>query len=335
MWVDNRLGYHLLFSFMTPSYGIAHELSEQIYQFISEKKTLPWRQWWISRAFNPITETRYKGINHFMALISMERYKLTIPQFLTYKQIHELWGAVKQGEKSIPIIFFKTYARSFKDVDIDIKNELASENSECTLGHKSLDEKHRPGYFLRYYRVFWVEQTKLPMECYYHAGVPQTEAIDHEKLLATIRAYCERENIRIEYKWLRAFYDLNNDSIQIPRRENFTRISDFYFTLLHEIAHSTGNKQRLMRFSESIRSGSSREEYAFEEVVADMSACLMMSRAWLSPDLPNSASYVDGWLTYWEDKKDQIYKASRIAQKVSEFVFNDLPWWNNIVKKDE
>lgn len=82
----------------------------------------------------------------------------------------------------------------------------------------------------------------------------------------------------MEFVGVRAFYHTTQDWVQVPRRENFQRSEDFYFTLAHELAHSTGHKDRLGRFqtSEEMDKGR-RAKYSYEEIVADMTACLILT----------------------------------------------------------
>lgn len=319
---------------MTPSYKIASDLSERIYEYIATQKTVPWRQTWISRTYNPVTDTKYKGVNYFLTIMHMERHKLQVPQFLTFRQIQNLWGMVKKWASSVPIIFYKSFMKTGKDMDIDQRNELVSDNALQVLGHKQTTKDLVPSYFLRNYNVFWLEQTTLPIESYAPTLTEAKPSVDHEHLLKIIQDYCVREHIEVTYAGLRAYYQPGKDCIQIPRRENFERIEDFYFTLCHELAHSTGHRDRLGRFKSSEEMESSRrEQYAFEEVVADMTASLLMQQAGLSPDLPNSASYINGFLRYWSDKKNQLYKACRQAQKACDYICNTAKWWNTITEK--
>jgi antirestriction protein ArdC len=124
--------------------------------------------------------------------------------------------------------------------------------------------------------------------------VHSTPSVDHEKFLKIIHDYCDREKIQVDYAGLRAYYRPKDDTIQVPRRENFESIEDFLFTLSHEIAHSTGHRDRLARFQTSTEMEESRKElYAFEEIVADMTACLLLSESGITPDMANSASYVE------------------------------------------
>ena len=316
---------------MAPSYAIAAQLSERIYEYIATQKTVPWRQTWVSRTFNPVTDTRYKGINYLLTSMHLERHKLQVPQFMTFRQVKNLWGTVKKWETSVPIIFYKSFIRTGKEMDIDQRNEIVSDNALQVLGHRTTTKDLVPSYFLRTYNVYWLEQTTLPVESYAPTLESSKPSVDHEHLLKIIQNYCDREKIEVTYAGVRAYYQPSKDSIQIPRRENFERVEDFYFTLCHELAHSTGHINRLARFKTSEEMETSRkEQYAFEEIVADITACLLMQQAWLTPDLPNSASYIEGFLRYWSDKKSQLYMACRKAQKAADYISNTSKWGNNI-----
>ncbi len=316
---------------MTPSYKIASELSERIYEHISSNKSIPWRQTWCSKTSNPCTDTKYKGINYFLTMMHMERHKLQVPQFLTYRQVKNLWGSVKQWETSVPIIFYKSFIRTGKEMDIDQRNEIVSDNALQVMGHRTTTKDLVPSYFLRTYNVYWLEQTTLPVESYAPSLEGSKPSVDHEHLLKIIQDYCDREKIEVTYAGVRAYYQPSKDSIQIPRRENFERVEDFYFTLCHELAHSTGHRDRLARFKTSEEMETNRKElYAFEEIVADICSCLLLQQAGLTPDLPNSASYIEGFLRYWSDKKSQLYMACRKAQKAADYISNTSKWGNNI-----
>lgn len=314
---------------MTASCQIASDLSERIYEFIQTHKSIPWRQSWVSKTFNPITDTRYKGINHFLTLMHMEDYSLKIPQFLTYRQIRSLGGYIKPWEKSVPIIFFKSYKKDVKEENDEWGTELVSHNAVTVMGHKPAPKSMIPKFFLRTYHNYGLEQTTLPLETYDADREKNQVQPDHESFLKTIQDYCDREHIDVTYAGLRCFYNSSLDSINITRRENFDKVEDWLFTLAHELAHSTWHKDRLSRFKSSSDMETSRkEQYAFEEVVADMTACLLLRQFNINPDVPNSASYISWWLTYWRDKKQQLYKACREAQKAVDYICNNALWWN-------
>jgi len=262
-------------------------------------------------------------------MMHMEEYKLQVPQFLTFKQVKSLGWAIKSWEKSVPIIFFKSYIKDVAEENEDGALELVSHNSIPIMGHKMAPKSQVPKFFLRNYHIYGLEQTTLPLETYDVDHEKNQATADHDQLLKTVQEYCDREHIEVTCAGLRAYYAPSKDSIQIPRRENFDRIEDWLFTLSHELAHSTGHKDRLARFKTSSEMEESRkEQYAFEEVVADMTACLLMRQFNINPDLPNSAVYVSGWLSYWQDKQQQLYRACREAQKAVDYICNTSLWGN-------
>jgi antirestriction protein ArdC len=99
-----------------------------------EKGTVPWRRSWNVTSSMPrslASKKEYRGINVFL-LASMQYSQ---PWFLTYNQIKERGGSVKQGEKACPIVFWKWIDRT----DPEDKNKVP---------------------LLRYYNVFNVEQAE-------------------------------------------------------------------------------------------------------------------------------------------------------------------------------
>ena len=77
-----------------------------------EKGVIPWRQPWTKAGLpkNLISGKHYRGIN--VLLLASLHY----PQncFLTFKQVKELGGSVKKGEKSQEVIFWKQIERENK-----------------------------------------------------------------------------------------------------------------------------------------------------------------------------------------------------------------------------
>ena len=63
------------------------------------------------------------------------------------------------------------------------------------------------------------------------------------------------------------------DCIIIPPLEAFSSQERFYHILFHELAHSTGTKTRLDRHVEK---APNKEERAFEEIVAEMTAIKLL-----------------------------------------------------------
>lgn len=88
-------------------------MSSLVYELITariiallEQGTVPWhRPWDASTGWprNLISKNRYHGINVFL-LLSMD-YKS--PFWLTFRQVSQLGGMVKKGEKASQVVFWK------------------------------------------------------------------------------------------------------------------------------------------------------------------------------------------------------------------------------------
>ena len=92
-----------------------------------------------------------------------------------------------------------------------------------------------------------------------------------------------------------AFYVPSNDYIVCPEKEQFPQGVEFYGTLLHEMAHSTGNSQRLNR---TFGSFFGDELYAREELVAELTSALCGAFFGIvTAPQDNNAAYLKHWLT--------------------------------------
>ena len=100
-----------------------------------EKGVIPWRKPWIGGgiARNFITKKPYRGINPFI----LSLYDFSCEYWLTMKQVNDLGGRVRKGEKSALVVFWKW---------IDIQEE----KSNGVAATKEIP-------FLRYYHVFNIE----------------------------------------------------------------------------------------------------------------------------------------------------------------------------------
>ena len=92
-------------------------------------------------------------------------------------------------------------------------------------------------------------------------------------LIISIKKLSESMNVPIHYDGVgSAFYRPSTDDIHLPRPESFYSSAEFNGTALHELAHSTGHPTRLNR---DIKNLFGSENYAFEELVAEMTSCFM------------------------------------------------------------
>jgi antirestriction protein ArdC len=257
---------------------------------------MPWKQTWnnFGPARNYVSRKPYRGIN---ALI-LNNTDYEYPLFLTFLQVRELGGYIKKGSKSIEVIYWKT---------------LEFEN----------DEKFKRIPFLRYYNVFNVDcvegvKLKLPTS-YVNDPIECCEAIINDMPSKPI----------IEHGGDEPYYNWREDRVKVPHRENFILSDEYYATLFHELAHSTGHESRLSREECRKPSVYGSRDYCKEELVAEIATCFLCGEAGIANNtIDNSAAYIQFWverLTYIlkEDNKAFV-RASAQAQKATDFIMNKI-----------
>jgi antirestriction protein ArdC len=110
------------------------------------------------------------------------------------------------------------------------------------------------------------------------------------------------------------------DIINMPQAESFKSTADYYATMFHELGHWTGHASRLDRFKSGFAEevSGARAEYAFEELVAELSSAMLCSEYQVEGQLQH-ASYIASWLKALRNDKKFIFKAAAQAQKVFDY----------------
>lgn len=260
-----------------------------------EKGVIPWHQPWTDAGLpkNMITRKNYRGINVWLLA------SLKYPQnyYLTFKQVRDLGGTVKKGEKAQEVIFWKW---------------LEKENNETK------EIKKIP--LLRYYNVFNIDQcTGIPKEKLPLVIERKNNPIEAcEKIITEM---LKRPDIRHDEH--RAYYNKAQDFVNMPKVETFLNSESYYGTLFHELVHSTGHNERLNRIELTNSKGFRTQEYAVEELTAEMGASYLKSYAGIPIEqLENNAAYIQGWLERLKNDKRFIVHSSAQAQKATDFILN-------------
>jgi len=266
--------------------------------------TAPWRKEWVASGYVPkslSSRKRYNGINHWLLSFSAYAKGYNSPWWGTYKQITELGGNVIKGEKGTPVVLWR---------------QLETEDA---------DGKPKKAVVMRYFTVFNAEQAE------WEKGAPKYEAPfsrpDFEIIEGAQRVvgdYFGREGApKLSYDGDRAFYSPLTDSITLPERTKFTTDHGFYATSFHEIAHSTGHKNRLNREGVVEGHGFGSARYSEEELVAEFTAAFLSAETGILPEtLDNSASYVASWYKVLKNDPKLLVKAVARAQKSADYVLN-------------
>jgi len=253
-----------------------------------EKGVIPWRKTWSGSApINYLTRKPYRGTNLFLLPHGGED--------LTFKQCQECGGKIKKSEKSHIIVFFKM---------IESTDEKTGERAEYP--------------YLKYSNVFHISQcegitSKLE---------PMQEANPIETAQNIIEDYVSRSNVKfIHFAGSdRAYYSPAFDKIIMPTRSQFESSSEYYSTAFHEMAHSTGHKNRLNRIDKL--ASFSTETYSKEELIAELSSTMLMNMAGIEQPatFKNSAAYIHGWSEKFQEDKKVIVTAVGQAQKTVDYI---------------
>ena len=121
----------------------------------------------------------------------------------------------------------------------------------------------------------------------------------------------------------RAYYAPSTDQIVMPQRcqfkasEHSTETEAYYSTLLHELVHWTGHKDRLNRQTSCFGS----ESYAFEELVAELGSAFLCAELGVSLTAkPENAAYCEHWLKILKQDKSALARAASDASKAIAFL---------------
>ncbi|MBT1705550.1 ArdC family protein [Chryseosolibacter indicus] len=256
----------------------------------------PWRQTWndFGPARNYVNKKTYRGINALL----LNNLDFEYPLYLTFLQAKELGGHIKKGSKSIEVIYWKT-------LEFEDENKI----------------KKIP--FLRYYNVFNIEcvegvNIKLPTK-YVNDPIEQAEMIISDMPSKPI----------IEHGGDQPYYNWKEDKVRVPHRDNFILSDEYYATLFHELAHSTGHDRRLNRETCMKPAVYGSRDYCKEELVAEIATCFLCGEAGIANStIDNSSAYIRFWverLTHIlkEDNKAFV-RASALAQKAADFIRNSI-----------
>ncbi|QEE49634.1 DUF1738 domain-containing protein [Flavobacterium alkalisoli] len=304
--------------------------------------------------FNFVSKNRYRGIN---VILLTELEPMANPFFLTFKQIEDLGGRLRKGSKGFPVVYFTLL---YKYVDADKKVDIASYDLKKYIQLLKDNKKHIPEFqngftaeeiaqmhklpILKYYNVFNgvdIDGIDFDLDNFKNGFIEQPITTDSEEKMPipeAIVTHYPSPQPGLKFGGDRAFYSPTNDSVTLPHFKSFETAQDYYRTLFHEFAHSTGHPDRLERdFSGSFGS----KKYAFEELVAEFAATFLCAEAGiLWHTNTNHPAYLKSWnaaLTHLEDDNRFLMRAATEAQKAADFILqidkNGEPKYYNDLKK--
>jgi|TARA_R100001530_G_scaffold87484_1_gene60917 antirestriction protein ArdC len=275
---------------------IYEKITQDFFDTVSEHGT-DWKKQWVGDSempINMVSKKNYSGINFL--ILSFQ--KMTSP----------FWGTLKQ----------------FKDADLRIKSDEFTNWTEIVFykmieSKNKTDEEGNPLRFplLKTYRVWNMSQTVG----YVEPVKEEVKTFSHNDA----ENWVSKTGAKIFHTGAVACYRPTQDEILMPPKESFVNTQDstasqgYYGTLFHELTHWTGHETRCNR---KLRSGFGSEDYAFEELIAELGACFQSVKFGIEQQEVNAdhKKYIASWLKTLKNDKKFIFKASAQANKSVNFL---------------
>lgn len=253
-----------------------------------------------------------------LSLVAMEKgYK--DPRWITFNGLNKFDNAkIKKGEKSSQIQYWMLSDLTKKYGEQ--KKFLTFQEAEKLIKEEGRDEKEFV-LVARYSNVFNAEQC---------TGLPELIQKEYEKQINQ-NEYVTKISEKMHVPILndgkgRAFYDRKSDTVHLPEKKAFFNEYSYNATALHELGHASGDEQRLNRVK-----GKSfgDEDYAFEELVAEMTSCFTASRLvgdeqsvdnYLKENAENHMRYVKSWAKEIKKNPKCLEDAVKLAQTATDFL---------------
>ena len=275
----------------------------QIYATITEKIIAnletagSWKKLWQIPSPVSLNGHYYRGINRL--ILSSDPFKSRV--YGTFQQIRANGGKVRKGEKATVVVFWK----------------MSVNKDEATQETKRM-------FLLRYFHVFNTDQADFDEQGL--AKIDQLQSLVEEKHNEShveaeeiITGYQNKPDIHFSDKDDRAYYSPVADMISVPQMKYFANASEFFRTLYHEAAHSTGHPKRLNRF-DGVSNRFGDEPYSKEELVAELCSSYLAEIAHLELNIRNSAAYIAGWASKLRDNQKWILWAASKAEKAADHI---------------
>ena len=271
-----------------------------------------WVKSWATIAHHKNAQTGrvYSGVNAMLlALIALvEEYET--PLWLTWGQMKQLGGHPKedQWEKSHLVMWVRPDSYIVKD-----------SNGKPVLDDNG-DPKERSYWRRGLHKVWNVSQTTLDQSAYAKHLPKVRENATNQEIDAWIDAViagngCSKYTAQLSNL---ACYIPDDDKIVVPAIGQYEETGEYYATLFHEIAHSTGHKSRLSRGLDC-RKGT--PGYAQEELVAELTSAILCSEFGVTGHVRH-AQYLNHWLGHCKKDATILTRAASQAKKAVESLHN-------------
>ncbi len=279
---------------------IRSSITKTIIEALSNGGLPPWRKPWSNDPNAPGLHTSmstgkpYRGINQLLLQCSAMKGGFKSKWWGTFNQVKQNGASVSRGAKGTQIVLFKKIERE----RVDAAGDEVKDNF----------------FVMRAFTVFNAEQTTGLEQFRVGFAKPQNNSVERYEAADDV---IDATGADIRHGGNDAFYNPPGDFIQLPHRHQFESAESFYETAFHELTHWSEHASRL-------NWDRANEGYAMGELIAEMSACLMMAELGLptTTNLTNHASYLKHWLDGMAGDSKFIFRAASQASKAVDYLLS-------------
>ena len=307
---------------------------------LEEMKGQQWEKGWIDGGGRThglpqnLSGRRYSGHNDFFLQLHTAVNGYDVPVYATYKQIKEAGATIAKGEKAMPVIYWNV---THKDEN---GQKVSDEAYEAMT--KAEQEKVKTIPIMMGYYVWNLQQTNFPeIKPEQYAKLTGQFKAPHIEDATGMYTSKEFDQMIDKQAWVckinnvdgaGAFYSQSKDEITVPTKKQF-KIHDtpeeiykdgmeYYSSIAHEMAHSTGIEKRLGRDMEGHFGD---PKYAKEELVAELTAAMVGNTMGFDKRiLDNNAKYVDSWMDTLKKEPRFILSVMADVNKASKMILDHV-----------
>ena len=314
--------------------------AEMMVARLEEMKGQQWEKGWIDGSGKTqglpqnLSGRRYSGHNDFFLQLHTAMKGYDIPVYATYKQLKDAGATIGKGEKAMPVIYWNITHRD------EHGQKVSDEAYEAMT--KAEQEKVKTVPVLMGYYVWNLQQTDFPevkpekfaklQEQFKAPEMKDTkgmfESKEFDQMIDKQAWVCKINTV----EGAGAFYSQSKDEITVPMKaqfnihktpeETYKDGMEYYSSIAHEMAHSTGIEKRLGRDMEGHFGD---KKYAKEELVAELTAAMVGNTMGFDKRiLDNNAKYVDGWMDTLKKEPRFILSVMADVNKASKMILDHI-----------
>jgi antirestriction protein ArdC len=263
-----------------------------------ERGAAPWIKPWSATPggntpCNAASNRPYSGCNVVLLWMAQAAGYRT-PRFLTFKQVLQLGGNVRKGERGTKVYFVK---------QLQVRDQGADESSSTRLVP-----------MMREYTVFNVDQCESLTDSVISGKPMRVRNPGTRDELAD--DFLSSTGADIREGSGEAFYVPSRDFISMPAFGGFKGSDHFYNVAFHELTHWSGHESRLDR---DLKNRFGSRDYAAEELIAELGAAFLCAEFGFDGDI-RSAGYIASWIELLKADKRAFFTACSQASKAADYL---------------